>query len=86
MFQIISNLKVRESCSLYIYIFVVASSKILLAHSPICQSSVLECSSRVELHMKGNTHLSIRKGRLYVHRGVPPCVGGLIHSQCVDWL
>ena len=52
----------------------------------VCQSWVLECSSLVELHMKVSNHLSIRRGRLYAHQGVPPCAGGLVHSQCVDWL
>ena len=52
-----------------------------------CQSSVLECSSCVELCVKVNCHLSIKKGRLYGHRGVPPWASGLVHSQCVDcWL
>ena len=54
--------------------------------APDCQSLVLKSSSRVELRMKANSHLSIRKGRLYAHRGIPPCAGGLLHSQCVDWL
>ena len=51
-----------------------------------CQSSVLECSSCVELRVKVNVDLSIRKGRLYAHRGVSQCASGLIHSQCGDWL
>ena len=56
-----------------------------------CSSTMLvttAASTRmfVELHVKVNSHLSIRKWRLYALRGVPPCAGGLVHSQCVDWL
>ena len=32
---------------------------------------VLECRSRIELRVKVNTNLSMRKGRLYAHRDIP---------------
>ena len=47
---------------------------------------VLEFSSHVELCIKGNTDLGMRKGRLYAHQGVLQCAGGLVHSLGGDWL
>ena len=50
-----------------------------------CCISYLECGSCVGLHVKVNTHLGMRKGRLYAHRGVPQYAGGLVHSLGGDW-
>ena len=47
---------------------------------------VLECSLRVELCIKVNTDLSVKTGRLYVHRGIPQCTGVLVHSLGSNWL
>ena len=59
-----------------------------MSHTNICQNSVLvhECSSHVELRVKVNTDLSMGKGTLYAHWGVPWCAGSLVHSLCDDWL
>ena len=47
---------------------------------------ILEHGSCVELCIKVNTHLGMRKGRLYVHQDVLRCAGHLVHSLGSDWL